>query len=39
MAKEQYTRAELEFSEFEIEDVITSSGDFEYDDNETEILP
>lgn len=38
MEKEQYTRAELEFSEFEVEDVITSSGDYTPDDDETEIL-
>ncbi len=35
MTKEQYTRAELQITEFETEDVITSSSDIS--DNETEL--
>ncbi len=39
MEKEQYIRAELQITEFETEDVITSSGDIVPGEDDTELLP
>lgn len=39
MEKEQYIRAELQVTEFETEDVITSSGDIVLDEDDLELLP
>ena len=38
MEKEKYIRAEMQITEFETEDIITTS-DHVLDDNETEIIP
>ncbi len=39
MEKEQYIRAELQITEFETEDVITSSGDIVLGEDDLELLP
>lgn len=38
MEKEKYIRAEMQITEFETEDIITTSGPV-LEDNETEIIP
>lgn len=38
MEKEKYIRAEMQITEFETEDIITTSGSLP-EDNETEIMP
>lgn len=40
MEKEKYIRAEMQITEFETEDVITTSTpEYERENNETEIMP
>ncbi len=38
MYKEKYERTELEIFKFQTEDVITTSGGIQYEDDETELI-